>query len=244
MTKDQATELESEKIFGNMRSELRPKDIRHYRELVKYLKRHQLNNLSDHYGSTPDDWCPPILDRRPIKDLITQISKKVEENISPKYLPLAIRSFSEEFLNENSNNRSKAILELRSRKCLLIIDALSLFHPILRERLEHSGFASGIGSNVLIIAIPPISFHVLPIYKYLEQEYQEFMSLVFRDYSEELTNNCEFGIGNVYSLKRWLVSAIDHIATNPTAPDPETARSMDEVVPKNTKIMNALFRRS
>ena len=205
MKENEAKELVSEEIF---KGDVKKTDKKRYKSFMSALSSHNITKeeLPSYYGDSRDDWSPRITNPRRIREIIEFVVEKINQqpNLSQRLEPVFL---SDEFIED-----SQIIMGLRGRKCILVIDSISMFHPGLNEKLRDSGFISGINPDLCLIVIPPVNHNVIPVYEFLESRYQSMMKNAFNLFSAELNLGYEFGIGNIYSLQHWLASSLLNIA--------------------------------
>lgn len=230
MTREQAQELVSEEIF--ISRHVSPEEKDRYDELKKVLSDHGLTNMDsilDCYSSTADDWQPLLTaNGSSISRMIKEIEDRV--NLEPvskdQHIVRTVR------VSQQALENPFQAPNLQHDRCILIIDAISLFHPLLRAKLEALGFTQSRNTNLMMIVIPPISHSKIPIYSFLEKAYIELGSMksAFKFFSEKLEIGYELGIGDRYSLPRWLINNLTKIATQGLMPNEAKSTKMNQSV--------------
>ena len=208
MTKQEANDLlnrpTTEPHFADLRDQL--------------LANFTIEELLDSYVDTRDKWRSPLCrseagEKVAIQDTIEEVVKRINQTVldesssqneeavgrilRPKY-------FSAAFTSPDYSTRNQIYKELGRRGCVLIVDALSLFHPDLRKYLDGSGLAQPESKIVPIIAPLPYSRPTDPLDELLEQAMRQVMERPFFRYETELDILCEFGVSHPRALKRWL----------------------------------------
>jgi hypothetical protein len=196
-----------------------------YNSLIAKLSKNGLDptELSSYYGESRDDWAPKIIGFIPIREVINTVFKNVNEKTKPSqdFYPLML---SDDFI-ENS----RLAKDLRGKKCILIIDSISLFHPYLIKKLIRSGLVSTQNLNLALVVVPPINHNVISVYEFLEENYMSILSDAFDAFSTDLDIDYEFGIGNMQSLQRWLITNLIYAANQV----PKIHESRSAMIDKN-----------
>jgi hypothetical protein len=210
MVHQEADELISEIIFEN--PAVAPIERERFARLVEILAEHDFDDISEFYGETREGWRPPIANLAAIRDTIEEIVKRVNHHrqATPGVSIIRPQFFSADFLSDDPDWRGQTWDQLSKLGCVLIIDAISMFHPFLRQKLLLSEFGSN--ERVSIVVLSPVGPGVLPINQFLEQEICPQMQRAFDRFATHLDMLCEFGIGDIRNLRRWLFSVLPEAA--------------------------------
>lgn len=204
----EARELFDESIFSNVSSS--QKDKTDFLLFKKALQDNEINLEKDIfccYEASRNNWRPvksgqSILNI--IKNIITQISFR---SLNSKELIVQPSFLSEHFFEINRNSeRLKVWGQLGESGCVLIIDAVSLFHPKLKSMLSNSGLSSKNSTAILIIS--PLDSHNNSVNECIEKLINSHLELAFSRFYEKCDKLCEIGVGNLVSLQRWLHAII------------------------------------
>ncbi len=185
---------------------LGPAEDQHFDQLIDALKNYRIIELLQFYGETREAWQPPIVAPATIQATIEEVmalrnrqGKLGEPIIAPHFI-------SERFFSDDTAVRERTWDQLRDSTCIFIIDALSMFHPLLLSKLKDSQLCSP-GRNFVVV-LSPMGANVLPVNRLLEHEMRANMALVFLSYADRLELRSEFSVGSIYGLKRWLLSIL------------------------------------
>lgn len=212
MTKSQARELVSKKVFTNRRDD---KQRKAYQELKKVLnrilKKYSIEDLVELYGSKPEDWRLLTLSNsltigEAIGSLLQTIPIKLSNRNSVERLNVRAIFASQEFLSDDFSIRSKAWTRLEDN-CVVIIDAVSLFHPDIVQILIDSGFMTK--SRIPLVILSPTIAENNPINELLKSYIESGiirLSHALARFETQLDVLCEFGISSDIAFKRWLMS--------------------------------------
>jgi hypothetical protein len=213
MIQREVNELISGNIFGD--PAVAPLERKRFERLVEILAEHGFDDISDFYGRTREEWRPPIANLATIRDIVEEVVEQVNQHrqSTPGAPIICPQFFSTDFLSDNAAWRSQTWHQLDRLGCVLVIDAISMFHPLLRPILLRSEF--GANERASIVVLSPVGPSVLPINQLLEQEIGCQMQRAFDRFAVHLDMLCEFGVGDMRALKRWLFSVL-----------PETARTV------------------
>jgi len=211
MTDPEVNELTSGGIFED--PAVAPVERERFERLIEILVEHGLDDISQFYGQTREGWRPPIAESATIRDTVEEVVDQVNNHLqsTPGAPIIRPQFFSTDFLSDDATWRGRTWDQLGRLGCVLIIDAISMFHPVLRQKLILSEFGSN--ERVSIVVLSPVGPGLLPINQLLEQEIGSQMQRAFNRFAVHLDMLCEFGVGDVRALKRWLFSTL-----------PETAR--------------------
>ena len=158
------------------------------------------------YNDSRDNWKPANSE----KDILNAVNEMIEsvciERARSGESPICPKFLSDRFFREEDPARVEIWEGLGETGCILIIDAISLFHPRLRFMLSNSGLGSK--NNIAITIISPLNSYANPVNGCIEDIIKTRMELVFSRFSKKLDQLCEIGIGNTIALQRWLHTAI------------------------------------
>jgi hypothetical protein len=157
MTREEANELVSGAVFSDPR--VKPIARQHFTELTATLERSGLTEIVNHYGSTRDQWRPQITYPATIRDTVVEIVglvNKLRQAENPGESMIFPRFYSEEFLSDNESGRLDMHDWLRQTGFILIVDAISMFHPLLRDEKLKPDEVGGNDLVSIVIVSPPV----------------------------------------------------------------------------------------
>jgi len=212
MTQSEVTDLMAEIVFDN--PDVAPAEYTRFQELKQELQECGLGDWHSYYGGQRESWKPVAYPNASIQEIIFDILDYVNDCYQePQHLPCLLPHFlSDDFFAEGRHIRKQALRQLRQSGGVLIIDAISMFHPVLNKRVSRSG----IGSNrrVAILVVSPMDTSRLPVNRLIEQVIDLQMETAFTRFGDEFDRLCEVGVGDLRGLKRWLFAILPETAAN------------------------------
>ena len=210
MIQQEVDELLSGEVFDS--AAVAPADRQDFDRLRDELRRHDLDNASQFYGARREDWRPPISNGLTIRDALSEVIDKL--NQQRRQIPgtpiIRPQFFSEDFLSDDTDWRDKTWTQLENLGCVLVIDAISMFHPLLRSKLERSELSSKPWTSVIFVL--PVSPNGMPVARFVEQHIEQHMPRAFNRFATQFDMLCEFGSGDIRNVKRWLFSVLPEVA--------------------------------
>lgn len=234
MNQTEATALAEETIFKS--DDIAPAERTRFQQFRQALQSLGFNELRSHYGAERESWRPPAFQQGTIGEVIDHIFDRVNhlEDESQK-LPTLIPYFLSGDFFGNRTARQLAVKHLRQFGGILIIDAVSLFHPMIRQGISRSE----VGSNkrVAVLVVSPVDASIIPVNQVIEQVIDLQLEGVLTRFDYELDHLCEIGLGDLRALSRWLFSVLPETAANvqKQRPSPSTLarlRQMRGVEPR------------
>jgi hypothetical protein len=221
MTNSEAKELFDESVFVD--ASIPPKDKEHFSSFKEALYENGINlstDLNHCYDGCRDNWKPINSDNN-ISDAIDIIIRHIiTERLSSDEPPIQPKFLSKEFFEGDSSIRLDVWEQLGESGCILIIDAVSLFHPKLRLMLSNSGLSSTNKTAILIMS--PLNSYENSVNDCIEDLIDSHLELAFSRYSKKWDKLCEIGIGNSLALQRWLYAAIPNEVRIMSTPEPNS----------------------
>lgn len=212
MTRNEAERVINGAVFSD--PNIPPVFSNNFSTLRALLNEHGVTDLCALYGERREDWkigyqssngSHFVTVEKVITDAMDYINEKCR---APRRLAhLCPRFKSADFFD--SSTRGETWRELQECGCVVIADAISLFHPILRDIFLQSSAASN--DHIAIFIHSPIDFCSMPIISFLEEEVSTKIVLAFQRFDNRLDKLCELGIGGVRSLRRWLNAVVPDI---------------------------------
>jgi hypothetical protein len=211
MNRTQATDLFNEVVFDD--PNVAPIERIRFQEFKQALNI-DLADLLPCYQQRREDWTPPIYRHNSIGQIIVDMLNHINEyHRQPKNLPRLLPDFlSEDFFTAEPRIRRRTVRELKQFGGVLVVDAVSMFHPLLRELIIQAEISSN--SRVALLILSPIDTSTLPVVQLIEQVVALQMETAFTRFDDDYDHLCEIGVGNLRALKRWLVSILPETASH------------------------------
>jgi len=130
MTKAQADELASQQAFQQQPDVLQ----QNFASLAGYLAQIGSNDWADHYGVSPEEWRPG--GERTIAKLVGDTLDELNETRELK--KLVPKFYDIQSLGDGEKVSRGLVRQLRKSGCLVIVDAISLRHPLLLRAYQRS----------------------------------------------------------------------------------------------------------
>jgi hypothetical protein len=211
MTAEESQALFSESVFNH--PAVAPEERIKFQAFKQALLTHVPAECADRYGSERDAWCPVLDQQKTIRQIIwdafTDVNEQQQRTTSSPQI-FRPKFHSATFFSDDASTRQKTWDHLSGSGCVLIVDAISLFHPWLAKKLDKSYVSSS--DNVALLVISPINANEIPVNKIIEQEFSTRLERAFMRFTTHLDTLCEFGVGDIRSLRRWIFSTLPETA--------------------------------
>lgn len=228
MTQVESTELMEETVF--VRPDVSPAEHTQFLEFKRALQEHGFNDLHAYYGQDREAWRPPACPQESIREIIHQLFDQTNRpNQALQSLPALVPHFlSADFFGDRIARR-QVLRHLRQSGGVLIIDAISLFHPMINRSISHSDLGSN--KQVAVLIVSPIDAATIPVNQLIEQVIDLQLETVLARFDHDLDHMCEIGLGDLRALKRWLFSVLPETATNvqKQRPNPGTLEQFQQM---------------
>lgn len=209
MNREQADQLNTELVFEDS-----DRERKQFRRLKEALEQYGVGNWLSSYEEKRDDWRPVVTDQelsimRILLDVRDRLNSDARRNVSQAAIEL--ESLSEEFLSSDIEQRRLAWSKLKYNGGILVIDAVSLYHPDLRTHLINSQVMEPKDSLAMIV-ISPLKSRAISINDILTtQIYGTHLQRAYYECVEEYSPFYEFGTSDISNLRRWLFHTIPSI---------------------------------
>ena len=180
-------------------------------EFREALEEHGINiaNLPDSYGEAREDWRPQTSQKSAIHKIVWDIVDRINAQRSAAGSPLIRPKFlSSKFFDEDTKVETWG--QLSQLGCVIIADAVSMFHPDLCHHLLHSEMSSN--ERVAMLVLSPVDPCTIPINQVIERAISSQMQRAFARFGLYLDKMCEFSAGDLRTLQRWLFSILPEVA--------------------------------
>ena len=176
----------------------------------KALREHGINiaDLLDNYGEAREDWRPHTCRESTIGDIVLELVDRINDQRSGTDEPVIELEFSSSsFFAED---KVETWDRLGRKGCVIIVDAVSMFHPDLCHDLLHSELGSN--EQVAMLVLSPVNPCTIPVNQHIEQGISSQMQRAFARFNTKLDELCEFNVGDLLTLRRWLLRVLPDVA--------------------------------
>jgi hypothetical protein len=209
MNRQEADDLNSGKVFND--PSVSPAKREQFRNFKEILQSQFGTTWIECYGENRLEWKPLAEENKTIKEIIASASHHINFGNDPSASPALVEpnfELSNNFLTP-SPEMLRSWRQLAKTGCILIIDAISLYHPVLKENLKESGLSSN--ENVAVLVVSPVNSFSVPINKMIEEEVRE-MKMTYLRFNDDLDHLCDFGVSDFRFLRRWLSAILPETA--------------------------------
>lgn len=217
MTDQQAAEL----LDGRVKTRLGDQQQTIF---TSFFSQIQSINLLQNYSKDQDSWVPHAFPYVTIKNIINEMVGFVNDSALDQLLIEPV-FLSEDFFSDDRLIRINTVNLLADRGGIIIVDAVSLFHPEICSKL----FASAINNpDIALIVISPINYIINSVNQLIEDFLAVQMDITLSRFELKLDPLCEIGIGDLRTLKRTLFSILNReisYALRPKAINIQTLRN-------------------
>lgn len=209
MTYTEAVDLITERIFK--RSDVSETEHIRFTNFKNALQVYGVTDFISHYAEKQEMWKPPPDFNTPINIIIQELLPHINKRENgQKFCHVSPHFISGNFFSQEADIRRETRRELERSGGIVIIDAISLFHPILYSNILRSGIWTN--KQVALLILSPVDATTLPVNQLIVEFIDSQMEPVFTRFHHDFDRLCEIGIGNLQSLKRWLFSILPETA--------------------------------
>lgn len=196
MNRSEADSLQSGMVFDDPR--IAPIERDRFNTLTPFLPE----GWQQDYGEQRDDWKLHADHRTVIgtvlRDMFADINYDLRQS---RGLPVIDGiSYSERFFS--SEQQGEAWDDLQISGGLLIVDAISLFYPPIRQALVLSTVA--FSDQIAVLVLSPLDHHAAPVNGHITELVRQEMPMTFARFAKHLDHRLEMGIGDLCGVQRWL----------------------------------------
>lgn len=196
MNKQQASELIQDRSIDGYAD---------FENLLNQFPEDEIHQWIGHYGDDREGWHPHACAEFPIREIVEQII--IESSHSRSDSPTLLPQFcTSEFFSDDTEVQEGIWCQMSKNGGVVIIDAVSLFHPDIRQALADSELMSN--DTMAIVVMSPIDPMMHQANQVLEGELRKRMKRAFARFHSRHDKMCEIGVGNLRSLKRWFAAIL------------------------------------
>lgn len=159
--------------------------------------------LSARYGATRDQWRSPG-SKLTIAELSIEALERLARSRNSKLRGRAVKLQRYPFdplVNEVQELR-EAYRQMAEQGCIMLVDELSLFHPVVRKALAASPMIGA--RNTAILTVSPFEPEAQPQHQILRDELKGQLAAVFDRFAADFDPQCELSVNDECRLRRWL----------------------------------------
>ncbi|HSH02059.1 MAG TPA: hypothetical protein VLL52_06020 [Anaerolineae bacterium] len=206
MTREQAQFLLNEKFSGNRW--ITSFDTLQAQQIQDYLKNSSINQeaILSHYGISPEDWKPDLQNSRTIKDVLTSFINNWNSH-NHDTLQISVEHYTSSFLTDLDNNYINGLKAWRwfhQTGGIVIIDAFSLYHPMIARQLLQTEISANPKIALSVMQTFPYLANVNTIQSILNQSLMYCMPNGYLRSETYMDESCDFCLINTYKLNAWL----------------------------------------
>lgn len=241
MINDEATALLQETVFDN--PTVAPIERTRFQQFRESLQEHGIADLLTHYGACRENWKPHTCQQSTIEEIISDVVALTNQQRSEiPGLPLVQPQFFSSHFFIGDEDTRLVTWELLSRLgCVIVVDAISMFHPLLRRTILHSEMGSN--ERVAMLVLSPVNPGDIPVNQLIEREISSQMERAFARFSISLDKLCEFGVGDLRVFQRWLFAILPEAAmiVQSQRPNPSNRKVLREHLGNPTGMDQLIF---
>lgn len=210
-------------------------------ELHQFDNQLKVEDLPQYYGASRDEWRPFFADEQVIRDMLYNVTSTFNQSKHNKLRKkIVIRFLSDKLFSPNEDSSQFAQDILEAKKGILIIDAMSMYHPQLEQALMRMQLMNA-NNEVSVIVVrsfpPPIS----QIEELLKREiYKGCLRTPYRHFHQSFHPLYEFDISTVHRLKRCLFSMLPQLAFMPSQVKDKAQNLFQNATYKNQRRTNGV----
>jgi V8-like Glu-specific endopeptidase len=209
------TKKEAESIFNDSNHN---GELSKFHDFKKSFINHDVSKWLSHYSENRENWQPHACSEGTICDVIWDIVDEInyllrqdpnQKFIRPKFV-------SKEFFDEEDEDKQDNIWsDIREFGGIIIVDAVSVFHPNIQKIASRSEVFSH--RKVSVLVINPLNTLAVEANRLIEEETRSCMRQFFTRFAKRFEESCELGVSSIQSIERWLYNIL-----------PKTAEFADE----------------
>ncbi len=206
MTAQEAQALIDETVFNN--PTVAQAEHEAFRQLKAVFPDEDITGWLDHYAEDRDGWQPLACPGQTIQDIISKTAGSHNQNVAttPNLSLIHPQFFSADFLSPDNKKRIETWEYLSQTGCVMIIDAITLFHPLIYRQLLQSELSSNRNVAIAMLVLSPEANQLI------EQELESRLQRAFARFDRYDDKLCQLDVGQQRDLRRWLIAALPEMA--------------------------------
>jgi hypothetical protein len=209
MTREEALSLTTRALFQSRKIAEEDKDL--FEAVHDALQEQGIDALDSYYGVDRESWRP--YQQRTIREIVEEIETRIgSEREEGQLASIAPRFRSADFFASDQNVRRETWTALKRSGCIVIIDAISLFHPLICAMLEGSHLISNENNRVAMLVLSPISAQRIRVNQIIAQQIDLKLELLSHEFDKKFNKLYEVAFGDDRTLRRWIFTTLPQLA--------------------------------
>jgi hypothetical protein len=197
MTKSEATDLcNNPDVIGEQLGTAAQKRFAAIRDAL-------VGDLAARYGAARDEWRSPDSNLSVGKLAVEVIQTLASAKLSRLYgRAIKLQRYPFEALITGPAELREVYREMADAGCVLVVDELSLFHPVVRQAVASSPMV--LSRSAAILTVSPFASFAQEPAQILRNELKGQLRAVFDRFALDFDPQCELNVGDECRLRRWL----------------------------------------
>jgi hypothetical protein len=246
MNREEAKALDEGRVFDN--PVVPPIERQRFQQFRESLEEDGIADWVSHYSDRRENWTPrvyPYGEQKTVEETIRDIVFRInsERRRRPNLPLINAVPRSEDFFSDGGETRTKTWERIRVSGGVLILDAISLFHPDLHQILLQSAISSS--GRVAILVLSPVSFDRIRVNRLIEKRIDSQIQLAFSRFDRHLDVLCELGAGDLRFFRRWLFGILPQVEAfvREESPNSESIEAFRQMTKEPPQVEQLIFRR-
>ncbi len=163
-----------------------------------------------HYGNTAEDWIPHLYSATPENKIAALVERAVilrHTKVPLTFWPDVVTTTQGVFA-ENNDAQNHAWEQLQ-KGYVLLIDSLSLFHPVIRQTLQQHALQRK--KQIAVLILSPLKAEVHTLDQLIEAELDIEVQSGFAQFAQFFNPLYEFGVNHDRAVWRWLFAGVPEL---------------------------------
>jgi hypothetical protein len=203
MTDKEAAQLDSDEIFEAFQN---PTYSRQFNLLQERLTEARIENALRSYGPTPEDWRPFPAEQTKVSQVIANALKMVpgfNKPIAPDFRDIRELAYG---VDEQKSRTSLKLL--RDEGCMVIMDAISMQHPLIQRAYRRS--LLDVYTNIPVLRVAP-THSVLRIEQQMLNFSDKYEDLeIYKRLNWDYDDSCR-EVSDAGGLGRWITGRVPKV---------------------------------
>jgi hypothetical protein len=209
MSNAEAEALFDESVFANPIVAQAEQEI--FQQFKAIFPKDELDKWLSRYAEERDEWEPRTTADHTIHTLISSAASSLNQVSQTTGNISLVRPYfySKDFLSPDDGKRIETWEHLSRSGCVMIVDAVTLFHPILYRRLLQSELSSNPNVAISMLVLSPEAHEANNL---IEKETKQRLERAFARFDRFDDRLCQLDVGQERNLRRWLVATLPEMA--------------------------------